>query len=126
MNELTQEWLQTINAEQSYIPLLVERLKSIRPWKIILFGSYAKGVPRYDSDIDLLVVLDSENMPQSYRDNLNNKLLVRKAIWELSKEISVDLLVYTRPMYRRFNELGSLFAQEIWQQGKILYEADNA
>jgi hypothetical protein len=61
-------------------------------------------------------------------DNMQNKLLVllvRKALWELSKTISIDLLVYTKPMYRKFQKLGSMFAREISQKGKILYETDN-
>ena len=43
-------------------PLIVERLKSLQPSKIILFGSYAYGTPTNDSDIDLFItknILDS-------------------------------------------------------------------
>ena len=36
-------------------PLIVERLKSLQPNKIILFGSYAYGVPNEESDIDLFI-----------------------------------------------------------------------
>ena len=36
-------------------PLIVERLKSLQPSKIILFGSYAYGTPTDDSDIDLFI-----------------------------------------------------------------------
>ena len=108
-----------------YLPLIVNRLKTLEPWKIILFGSYAYGTPDHQSDIDLLVVLNSENLPQNFHDNMKNKLLVRKALWELSKNISIDLLVYTKPMYHKFQELGSMFAREISQKGKILYETNN-
>jgi predicted nucleotidyltransferase len=109
----------------TYIPLIVEKLKPIHPWKVILFGSYAYGTPNQESDIDLLVVLNSEETPQSFQDNLKNKLLVRKMIWDVSTQVSVDLLVYTKPMYQRFQELGSMFAREIEQRGKILYETDH-
>ncbi|MCM8778385.1 MAG: nucleotidyltransferase domain-containing protein [Candidatus Omnitrophica bacterium] len=43
---------------------IIERYKQelrnlgINPKKIILFGSYAKGTPRQDSDIDLIVISD--------------------------------------------------------------------
>ncbi len=36
-------------------PLIVERLKSLNPSQIILFGSYAYGTPTQDSDIDLYI-----------------------------------------------------------------------
>jgi predicted nucleotidyltransferase len=35
----------------------IEKL-GIRPQKIILFGSYAGGIPREDSDIDVIVIAD--------------------------------------------------------------------
>ena len=41
---------------EEYIPLIVEKLKKADPSKIILFGSYAYGIPEKDSDIDILVV----------------------------------------------------------------------
>ncbi len=109
-----------------YIPLIVEKLKTIRPYKIILFGSYAYGVPNKDSDIDLIVVLDTEKIPESFQENMDNKLLVRNTLWELSTKISIDLIVYTKPMYKKFNELGSMFSREILQKGKVLYETDNS
>ena len=34
--------------------------ESPKPLKVLLFGSYAYGTPRDDSDIDLVVVLDKE------------------------------------------------------------------
>jgi hypothetical protein len=39
------------------------RKLGIRPQKIILYGSYARGIPREDSDIDLIVISeDFKNM----------------------------------------------------------------
>lgn len=35
---------------------LVKKLKPLHPEKIILFGSYAKGGTRANSDIDLLII----------------------------------------------------------------------
>ncbi|RMI05029.1 MAG: nucleotidyltransferase domain-containing protein [Calditrichaeota bacterium] len=109
-----------------YLPLIVEKLKKLRPYKVILFGSYARGTSHPDSDIDLLVVLDTESIPQTFQEHLDNKIRVRNAVWDLSQEVPIDLLVYTRPMYRRFNQLDSMFAREIRTKGKVLYEADNA
>ena len=35
---------------------IIERLKPLKPDKIILFGSYAYGTPNEDSDIDLFII----------------------------------------------------------------------
>ena len=40
-------------------PEIIERLKILEPEKIILFGSYAYGTPRDDSDIDLFLLMDT-------------------------------------------------------------------
>ena len=37
-------------------PEIIERLKSLKPDRIILFGSYAYGTPNEDSDIDLFLL----------------------------------------------------------------------
>jgi predicted nucleotidyltransferase len=36
-------------------------IEKVRPEKIVLFGSYAKGVATKDSDLDLLVIIDVAN-----------------------------------------------------------------
>jgi predicted nucleotidyltransferase len=43
-----------------YLSLVVERLKAADPYKIVLFGSYAKGEAKPDSDIDLIVILEQK------------------------------------------------------------------
>ncbi len=48
--------------ENKYIELLLKLLQQSDPYKIILFGSYAKGTANQDSDIDLLVILDNNAM----------------------------------------------------------------
>ncbi len=107
------------------IPLIVEKLRTLHPYKVILFGSHAYGAPDTDSDIDLLVVLNTEKMPQNFQENMANKLLVRNALWELNKNISIDLIVHTKPMYQKFNALGSMFSRELLERGSVLYEAGN-
>ena len=47
--------------EENKIADLSERIaRQFQPERIILFGSYAYGQPRPDSDVDLLVVLPFE------------------------------------------------------------------
>ncbi len=109
----------------NYIPLIVEKLKTINPEKIILFGSYAHGEPSEDSDLDILVVTNDEMVPTSFAENSKVYLRVSKTISEIKKEIPVDLIIHTKPMHQKFLELDSLFARDIYAKGKILYEKNN-
>ena len=49
---------------ESYLREAVKRIiESFNPEKIILFGSYAYGTPSSDSDIDLMVIMKTQEMP---------------------------------------------------------------
>ena len=43
----------------NYLPVLIEKLKTTQPEKIILFGSYAYGKPTPWSDVDLLIIMET-------------------------------------------------------------------
>ncbi|MDZ7699063.1 MAG: nucleotidyltransferase domain-containing protein [Deltaproteobacteria bacterium] len=108
-----------------YIPEIIENLKKVDPYKIILFGSYVSDAFSEDSDIDLMVILDSDKIAGNYDDKMRNKLLVRRSIYELSKKVPVDLLVYTRAEYDMISSSGSSFHNEIESSGRVLYEKTN-
>lgn len=40
---------------------IIKNLMSIKPDKIILFGSYAYGEPNKNSDLDILIIKDYKN-----------------------------------------------------------------
>jgi predicted nucleotidyltransferase len=94
-----------------------ESLKSLRPAKVIVYGSCVRGWTDRDSDIDLIVVLDSETAPQTYRERMENRLAVRRALDALNRDYALDVLVYTSPEWRRFQEMGSAFSREVVSQG---------
>lgn len=108
-----------------YIPIIVERLKSTNPAKIILFGSCAYGDATRSSDIDLLVVTNSDQIPKSYKEKSDLYLEVSRHLRDIRKHVSIDLIVHTKPMHKKFIELGSMFSKEIVQKGTVLYEADH-
>jgi uncharacterized protein len=110
----------------TYIQQLKEKLSELDIHKVILFGSHAYGTPHIDSDIDLLVVTNDEFMPQTFKERQNLYLTVGNHIIEILKQVPVDLLVYTLPMYRLFVESDSSFSREILSKGKVLYENENA
>lgn len=111
-----------MNDRRKHLPEITSSIKKANPYKIILFGSYTDGSFSENSDLDLLVVLDSPEVAQSYEEKMQNKLLVRRLIYSLSKQIPIDLVVYTKGEYDILSQNNASFFQEIKKKGKVLYE----
>lgn len=94
--------------------------------KLVLFGSYASGIPSEDSDIDLLVVTADQEMPKSFSDKAKIYLRIARKLEDIRRRIPVDLIVHTHPMYEKFQEMDSMFSREIKEKGRVLYEKDYA
>lgn len=90
---------------------ILSSLKSTNPQKIILFGSYAYGKPTKDSDLDLLVVVDTD---KSFHERIQQLRLL------LPKDRPIDLIVLTPKEYKNAKAVNPLVA-EIDSKGKILY-----
>jgi len=99
---------------------IINSLKLLDLEKVILFGSYAYGSPTDDSDIDLLIVTNDDFIPQNFAEKMSLKLKIANEIDSIREEIPVDLLVYTKPMFKKFVELNSMFAREILSKGENL------
>ena len=96
---------------------IVQRIvEKFRTEKIILFGSYAKGVPDRDSDLDLLVVMDSKE-PMSQR--------IRR-VTEVAKVrfLPMDIVVRTPAEIDERLAKGDFFIADILSTGKVLYQRD--
>jgi len=87
------------------------------PARIFLFGSYAYGKPRPESDVDLLVVMET-----SQRET-RQALQIRQHVNPL---FGVDLLVITPSRLEQRLVLGDSFLREIVENGVILYESPDA
>ena len=98
-------------------PLIVERLKPLKPEKIILFGSYAYGKANEDSDIDLFIIKD--NIPTSQRDY---KLQLRKSIRPLISKykIGFDFIVASKEFLAQREDY--FYKKDILEKGKVIYE----
>jgi uncharacterized protein len=88
---------------------IVERFA---PRQIVLFGSYARGNPRPESDVDLLVVMRTKRAGEQ-------SLRIRQAI---ECPFGLDLIVHTPESLRRRLKQGDFFLREILDQGQVLYE----
>jgi uncharacterized protein len=107
---------------QNYLNEIIHNLLIVNPLKVILFGSYATYKFNKESDIDLVVILDTENIPETYDQKLELKVQVRDSIYELSRKIPIDLIVYTNGEFEVLKKLQTSFFNEIMDTGKILYE----
>ncbi len=86
---------------------IVEKFK---PQKIILFGSYARGNPRPESDVDMLVVMNEPKRSLEIRHHLGVMF-------------GLDLVIYTPKRLKERVEMGDWFLRDILKEGKVLYES---
>lgn len=104
---------------------IVERVKSLKLVKIILFGSYAWGNVHEDSDIDLIVILNKNGVPKDFKEKTDCYLSVKRLLRDINGEIPMEIIVYTKGQWERFLLLNSYFSKKVVKGGKILYERDN-
>lgn len=88
--------------------------KAFNPQKIVLFGSYAYGVPTENSDVDLLIILPHEGKGAQKSVEI---------IHTVNPVIPVDLLVRTMEQVTERIKMNDFFLREIMEKGKVLYEA---
>ena len=97
------------------LPLAVKKIaETLHPEKVILFGSYAYGNPTPDSDVDLLVVMKT-NETSANRSWAVSRLMI-------PRPFPVDILVRTPKEIRQERTNGNFFVEEIVSRGKVLYE----
>jgi predicted nucleotidyltransferase len=100
---------------QEAIDQVVEQIvEKFAPQKIILFGSYARGNPRSESDVDLLVVIDTP---------LRESKLSLEIRRYLGVMFGLDLIVYTPQHLKDRLEMGDWFLRDVIKDGKVLYES---
>ena len=105
---------------------IVSILMKINPYRIVLFGSYADGNEKQDSDLDLYVIINENYMPETYNEKIKLKCKVSKVLDPLRIHYPIDLIVHTIPMYQKFKYMNSVFSQNLLNNGVVLYEADHA
>jgi predicted nucleotidyltransferase len=85
------------------------------PQKVILFGSYAYGHPDEESDLDLLVIKDTDKRP------IERWMDIKRILRDRNRIISVTPVVYTPKELQERLALGDFFIQEVLEKGKVLY-----
>jgi uncharacterized protein len=101
---------------------LIDSLKPIRPVLVILFGSYAWGIPGPDSDIDLYIVTNEDIFPKNFEENLAIIKRVYLAMSDFRDKYASDIIVHTLPVHQKFLEMDSSFSREILQKGIVIID----
>jgi predicted nucleotidyltransferase len=100
------------------LPQAVKKIaETLKPEKIILFGSYAYGNPTPDSDVDLLIVMKTKG---SYKENLHAVSMLL-----YPRPFPVDIIIKTPKEIEEAVKGGrdnSFFLREILKRGKVLYD----
>jgi len=90
-------------------------VQAFQPERIILFGSHAYGTPVQDSDVDLLVIMDTKARPAERSARIAQVCRPRY--------LSMDILVRTPDEIVKRLKGFDPFLEEILTRGKVLYEA---
>lgn len=105
------------SVDQTIEDILHKLLAGYAPQKVILFGSYAYGNPRRDSDIDLLVIKETSER------FIDRWVSVRRLLSDPSRTLPLEVIVLTPQELSARLDIGDQFLKEIIDQGKVLYTA---
>lgn len=97
---------------------LVNKLKSLNPQKIILFGSFAKGKVKPESDIDILIIKQTKKKPAERIAE------VLRLVWGNVPHVEPQVLT-PEEFNQAIVENRFFITQEILKYGKIIYEKEN-
>jgi len=103
-----------VSVGKSLRPAIQKIVQELNPEKIVLFGSYAYGIPNPHSDVDLLIIMKTKASLKDRSWAVSRLLLPRP--------FPVDILVKTPEEVKKGLETGDFFLKEILTRGKVLYD----
>ncbi|HEX9273099.1 MAG TPA: nucleotidyltransferase domain-containing protein [Candidatus Binatia bacterium] len=89
---------------------------AFRPKNIIMFGSYAYGKPTSDSDLDLLIIMESRDRPAERIRKVSDLFDPRP--------LPMDFIVLTPGEMRHRLSGFDPFLEEVLAKGQMLYGSD--
>lgn len=96
------------------VKIIAERMN---PDMIFIFGSVASHTARSDSDIDMIVVMDTD-APYLWRN-----VPIHNLFREFGIRTDRDIIVLTPEEFRQKLEDKSSFVHEVYSKGYVAYEA---
>lgn len=97
--------------------IVIKIANNFNPEKIILFGSCVSLNQSEDSDLDLIIIKDT-NLPAHERSNEIRYQLI-------GSMIPIDILVYTNVEFEKEKNLKYSFLNSALKNSKVLYERKN-
>ncbi len=91
-------------------------VREYAPDKIILFGSWSRGDADEQSDIDLLVISDREELLPRYKRGLDVRISLSRF------NTPKDILFYTHEDIARWQDVPNTFVHTVLNEGWVLYE----
>jgi uncharacterized protein len=88
-----------------------------QPLQIILFGSYAHNVASIDSDLDFLIIKETQARP------IDRWVEVRRILSDPHRRVAIDTLILTPAEISDRLARGDQFIREIIETGEVLYAA---
>ena len=108
--------LEALAPTQEKVDLAVKTAVEIaQPSRVILFGSWPKGEAKWDSDLDLAVL-----MPDAAEQDLGNiHIALRRKLEEIP--MTIDLVVTTEGCAAQFRGSVNSIYHRILQDGQVVY-----
>lgn len=94
---------------------LINKILPFKPQKIILFGSYAKGNPTPESDVDVLIIKKTEKKPAKRIAE------VLSLVWGNVPHIEPQILT-PEEFDKAIADNRFFITQEVLKHGKVIYE----
>ncbi len=90
---------------------------ALQPERIIVFGSYATGQVHEWSDLDLVVIAETD---------LSFQQRLKLVYGQVRPRVGMDIIVYTPREWQRLSEKRMFVREEIAEKGKVVYERRRA
>jgi predicted nucleotidyltransferase len=110
--DIQARWEKLSRELDRWLPLLIAHE---HPEKIVLFGSCSSGELSEWSDVDLVIVRETQ---EPFLDR------TRRVLELLKPQVGVDILVYTPEEFERLSRERAFVRKEIVQKGQVIYERD--
>ena len=96
---------------KTYVEAMV---RYFAPERVVLFGSYAKGNPNEDSDVDMLVIMEHDK-----RKDVEQAVAIDV---QLPRKFPLDLIVRRPSEISKRLAMGDVFLRSILGEGQVLHE----
>lgn len=96
---------------------LLQQVLRYHPQRVYVFGSYARGEQDSLSDVDLVIIKETDR-PFFER--------IKEALSFIEEHGAIDLLVYTPAEFEHMKDVQNAFIELLLEEGICIYDAETA